>query len=170
MSGLDREFDAGDRRAARAYAVSAALVRDLVSRYGADLPGRLLTRLDAGDSIERAFFVSTGVPLSEAERAFWRGRWWYQVVPFVTSSLVLWMGIVLLALAAVRRRAATRAERRRRWDEEDALTAAAFATETDPTSPPDATVPDSTGETGTDATRSGRRAPGGPAASLRADA
>jgi hypothetical protein len=116
---LDDDFDGGPDRAARAYGVSGAFVRDLIRRHGAGLPARLLARLKAGDSFEQAFAASTGSSLSEAEAVFWRYSWWNQVVPFVTSTLAIWMGIVLLALYAMRRRTAHRAALRRRWEEEE---------------------------------------------------
>lgn len=170
IAALDAEFDAGDRRAARAYAISAAFVRDLVARYGPDFPGDVLSRLAAGESFDRAFFVGAGVPMAEAERVFWRGRWWFQVVPFVTSSLALWMGIVMLALVAVRRRTAHRAELRRRWDEEEALSAAARATETGSRTPLEWRVPAASEETRTDATQSAFPDEERPPASTRGDA
>jgi hypothetical protein len=119
ISQLDAEFQANESRAARAYATAYLFVRDLIARHGADLPRRLLARLAAGDSIERAIATTTGTPLDGAEREFWRDRWWYQIVPLATSSLALWMAITLLMLYGIRRRARRRAELRRKWDEEE---------------------------------------------------
>lgn len=135
VSQLDREFGESAETAARAYGLSGAFVRDLLGRYGSEFPATLLARLAAGVPFEQAFIASTGVTLTDAERAFWRSRWWYQVVPFVTSSLVMWGGIVLLSVWAMKRRAAHSAEWRRRWDEEEAIIAAESATERPPKNP-----------------------------------
>jgi hypothetical protein len=120
MAAMSADFDRGEGAASRAYAVSGSFVRDLLQRHGAGLPARLLARLNAGDSFDAAFIAAAGIPLSDAERVFWRDSWWSQVIPFVTSSLVIWIGIMFLAGVAMRRRAQQRAERRRRWEEEEA--------------------------------------------------
>ena len=57
--------------------------------------------------------------LAEAERLFWRDSWWFRVFPFLTSSVMLWAGILLLAVYARRRRAARRAAQRRQWEDEE---------------------------------------------------
>ena len=134
VSQLDLEFVSGAASAARAYGLSGAFVRDLLSRYGTEFPATLLARLGTGVSFDEAFVASTGVTLTDAERAFWRSRWVYQIVPFVTSSVVIWGGIVLLSVWAMKRRAVHRATLRRRWDEED-VTAVESAKETHPSSP-----------------------------------
>ncbi len=117
MRAIDAEFDSSSGAAARAYAVSGAFVRDLLSRYGSQMPARLLGRLSEDDTFDAAFVAATGATLDDAERAFWRDSWWYQVIPFATSSLVIWIGIMFLALLAVRRRAERRAALRALWEE-----------------------------------------------------
>jgi hypothetical protein len=134
IAQLDRAFGESAGSAARAYGVSGAFVRDLLGRYGAEFPALLLARLATGATFEQAFVASTGATLSDAERAFWRSRWIYQLVPFITSSLVIWTGIILLSVWAMKRRAAHRAELRQRWDEEE-IKAAELATETRPSNP-----------------------------------
>ena len=134
IADLDVEFGRSAASAARAYGVSGAFVRDLLGRYGTEFPALLLDRLETGDTFEQAFLASTGAPLGEAEHAFWRSRWIYQLVPFITSSLVIWSGIILLSVWAMKRRAAHRAELRRRWAE-DEINAAESATETHPRNP-----------------------------------
>jgi hypothetical protein len=119
MASIAADFDRGEVAASRAYAVSGSFVRDLLQRFGAGMPARLLARLNAGDDFETAFEAATGVQLLQAEDAFWRDSWWSQVVPFITSSLMIWVGIMLLAGFAVRRRAQQRARIRRQWDEEE---------------------------------------------------
>lgn len=134
IAALDADFAAGEARMARAYGLAGAIVRDLTARYGSMLPGQVLAGLSRGASFDDAFAAAAGVPFDAAERAFWRGRWWGQLVPLVTSSLALWAGIIVLAVQARRRRKASRAALRRRWEEEEQR-AAASATDTDP--PPD---------------------------------
>jgi hypothetical protein len=119
MASLAADFNRGEAAASRAYAVSGSFVRDLLQRHGGGMPARLLARLKAGDSFEDAFISSAGMPLGQAERLFWRDSWWYQVIPFVTSSLVIWFGIMVLAGVAMRRRAQHRAALRRKWDQEE---------------------------------------------------
>jgi hypothetical protein len=117
IRAIDAEFESSSGAAARAYAVSGAFVRDLLNRYGSQAPARLLQRLSEDNSFDAAFVAATGVTLDAAERAFWRDSWWYQVIPFATSSLVIWTGIMFLALLAVRRRAARRAALHALWDQ-----------------------------------------------------
>lgn len=135
IASLDADFAAGEARMARAYGLAGAVVRDLIARHGPELPGQVLAGLSAGASFDAAFAAAAGVPFDIAERAFWRGRWWGQLVPLLTSSLALWAGIIALAVQARRRRRAARAALRRRWEEEEQR-AAASATDTGP--PPDA--------------------------------
>ena len=134
ISQLDVDFGRNATSAARAYGVSGAFVRDLLGRYGTEFPALLLARLSMGATFDQAFLASTGATVLDAERAFWRSRWVYQLVPFITSTLVIWSGIILLSVWAMRRRAAHRAELRRRWDE-DEINAAGSATETRPSNP-----------------------------------
>jgi hypothetical protein len=116
---LDAEFDAGAERAARAYGVSGAFVRDLLRRHGSALPASILRRLASGERFDRAFATSAGVSLAEAERVFWRYSWWNQLIPFLTSTLVIWLGIMGLAAYAVRRRRQRRAALRKMWSREE---------------------------------------------------
>lgn len=153
LAALDDEFDAGGRRAARAYAIAAAFVRDVVARYGSHVPAALLAGVARGATVDDAFRQATGVSVEEAERVFWRGRWWYQAIPFLTSSVVLWLAMAALALVAVRRRAAHRAALHRQWEDEDALSDAEHATDRGARSPPGECDRDASGETQTGARR-----------------
>lgn len=125
LEALDADFRGSAASAARAYGVAGAFVRDLLHRHGARFPARLLSRMAAGASFDDAFGDATATSLAAAERAFWRETWWYQLVPFLTSSLVLWMAIVALAIAARRTRAARRRLLHERWAAEDRRQAAA---------------------------------------------
>ena len=109
--------DAGSR--ARAYTLSAAFVRELMRRYGADAPADILRRVGRGESFERAFAQATGESLSAAELAFWDGhRFWTSLGPFLTTEAALWMIVTLVAIYAIIRRRQQRAAQRKRWEEE----------------------------------------------------
>jgi hypothetical protein len=136
LSALDAEFNAGADRAARAYSFAGAFMRDLLTRYGAGFPAGVLARLATGQSFDLAFRDTTGASLEEAERIFWRYRWWSQVLPFVTSTAAIWMGIVVLALYAMRRRARYRAAIRRRWEDEERTAESGSAADSEPAADP----------------------------------
>ena len=117
---LDAGFAVGGRRAARAYALSASLVRMLESDFGPDVTARILEGVRRGSSFRVAFRHATGQPLARVERRFFRDRaFWHTWVPFLTSSVALWMGITALALLAFARRRARSAEMHVRWEAED---------------------------------------------------
>ena len=122
LSQIERAFRRGEVPAGRAYALSERLVREVVLREGDHVPSAILERISRGASFEEAFLGSTGKPLPLALDDFWRRQTlWNRWVPFLTSSLALWTGITLLALAAIRRRRARDAEIRRLWEEEALL-------------------------------------------------
>jgi len=74
-SRLDELFDRTSRAGAdRAYALSAAFVRDLIDRYGPDFPGRVLASIARGESFDNAFRGATGVTLDEAAGAFYHSQ------------------------------------------------------------------------------------------------
>ena len=126
LATLEADFHGSASAAARAYGVSGAFVRDLIRRHGPVFPARLLASLAAGARFDDAFNAATSASLADAERLFWRESWWYRVVPFVTSSIAIWMVIVLLAVSARRRRVARRRALHERWEaEEHARSAAA---------------------------------------------
>ncbi|HSC28944.1 MAG TPA: hypothetical protein VLD67_16835 [Vicinamibacterales bacterium] len=121
MTEVDQQFLQGPAEAGRAYAVSTAFVRHIRESHGAAAPGRILGLIATGVTFERAFAEATGMPLSHREAAFLaRIRSWERWVPLVTSPLVLWTGVTLLALVAIWRRRRRSAALRRRWAEEDA--------------------------------------------------
>lgn len=121
LADLDRSFSAGGRRAARAYAMSAAFVRELERRFGRGVSAAILAEVGGGADFELAFSRATGADLRGVERWFFGRRalettW----IPFLTSSVALWMAITVLALAAFARRRRRRAALYERWDAEDA--------------------------------------------------
>jgi hypothetical protein len=117
---LDAGFAAGGRRAARAYALSASFVRMLEGDHGPRVTARILEGVRRGAAFRVAFREATGEALARAERRFFRDRaLWNTWIPFLTSSVALWMGITVLALWAFARRRQRSAEMYARWDEED---------------------------------------------------
>ncbi len=109
---LDDLFE-GDRwQVERAYALSGALVQDLLDRYGTGLPAALFSRVAQGLSFDEALRRTTGASLVDVGEAFWARqgvlkRW----IPILTSTAVLWLGIALLAIvAALKRRRDREAE------------------------------------------------------------
>ncbi|HQR65876.1 MAG TPA: hypothetical protein PLB02_00585 [Thermoanaerobaculia bacterium] len=123
---LDDLFE-GDRwQVESAYALSGALVQDLLDRYGTGLPAALLSRVAEGLSFDEALRRTTGATLTEVGESFWARqgglkRW----LPVLTSTAVLWLGISILAIvAAVRRRRAKEAEAERLAAEEAASASA----------------------------------------------
>ncbi len=101
----------GDRASVeRAYALSGALVTDLLERYGPGLPGALLSRVARGLSFDEALRSTTGATLLDVGDSFWSRqtllkRW----LPVITSTAVLWLGISILAIVAAARKRRQRA-------------------------------------------------------------
>ena len=98
---LDDLF-AGDRpRVERAYALSGALVQDLLERYGSAVPRVLLARVAHGDTFEEAVRGATGATLLEIGESFEaRQTTWKRWLPVLTSGAVLWFAISVLAIVA----------------------------------------------------------------------
>lgn len=122
-SRLDDLFDRSSRAGAdRAYALSAAYVRDLIDRYGVDFPGAVLAGLARGESFEDAFRRSTGVSLDDATASFYsRQNFWNLWLPALTSSVTLWSGVTLLALWAAKKRREKSERIRKGWEIDDPL-------------------------------------------------
>lgn len=117
---LDRHFHAGSTSAARAYALSAAFVRDLAQRHDEEVFARILRRMRQGEAFDEAFYRATGSTLNLAEATFWRHLdLWNRWVPFITSSATLWILVTVLALLAFKRRRERDAAQIERWDEEE---------------------------------------------------
>ena len=97
----------GDRSdVERAYALSGALVSDLVERRGTAVPRIVFARVARGDRFEEALRAATGeTPIEIGARFEERQAVWRQWLPVLTSGAVLWFAISVLAIvAAVRRR------------------------------------------------------------------
>jgi hypothetical protein len=120
LSALDEMFREGPDENRRAYALSGALVHDLLERAGPMAVARVLAGIASGASFGSSFADVAGEPPEQAAASLWQRRTvWVRWVPLLTSSGVLWMGVTLLALYAIRRRRQRRAELRRKWEAEE---------------------------------------------------
>ena len=132
LDDLDPLFTGGGAAAARAYAVAGSFVHDLLARHGPDVTGDVLRRVGSGEPFPAAFRSATGVSLATAEDAFWRREtFWGRWVPFLTSSLALWIAVTLLALWAFRRRHQRDQALARRWAAEEDAAAVPWDTTAD---------------------------------------
>jgi len=121
LDRLDRRFGGGESDAATAYAVAGGFVHFLLRRHGPAVTGEILAGLARGRGVDEAFRTATGESLHAAQAAFWRRTTiWHRWVPLLTSSTVLWIGVTLLVLWAVRRRRARSAAIEERWAREEA--------------------------------------------------
>ena len=114
---VDELFQGGRSDANRAYALSSAFFGDLLARHGPAFPRRVLRRMAEGEPFEEAFRSATGVPFRDESGDFWRSRrslerW----LPILTSTSLVWAGVVLLSLWAVRVARGRRARRLREWE------------------------------------------------------
>ncbi len=120
LAELGRLFSGDQASQDRAYALSGALVRDLIDQHGEAAPGMILGRMRGGAPFVRAFTDITGQTPGEAESQFWqRQRIWTTWVPIITSSAAVWAVVTIIALLAIRRRRQKDAAMRRKWDEEE---------------------------------------------------
>jgi hypothetical protein len=121
LAEVDRLFGGGPAEVRRAYAISGALVRDIVLQYGRPAPRRILAAIARGENFADAFRSATGATLAGTMRSFWqRYSFWYRWVPLLGSSFTLWLLIILLAFAAWWRKRRRVAALQRAWDEEEA--------------------------------------------------
>jgi hypothetical protein len=122
---IDALFSGAGSSRARAYSLSAAVVRDLIAHHGGDAPARVLRLVREGAAFDDAIATVAGRPLGAVEDAFWqRQRVWTVWVPLFTSDHIFWIAVILLAALAVWRRRRQSAAIRRRWAEEPAEDAA----------------------------------------------
>ena len=117
---IDALFDGGQGAQSRAYSLSAAFVRDIISEYGATAPAGILRLVGEGVPFDRAAATMAGRPLGAVEDRFWdRQRVWTVWMPLVTSGPSFWLGMIALASLAVWRRRRRSAVIRRRWAAEE---------------------------------------------------
>lgn len=120
VAELDEGFRVGGKSASRSYALSAALVRWMRGRHGEDVTARILGRIGSGEPFDSAILHATGTPLRRIEHLFFeREAFWTTWVPFLTSSVALWMAITALAIVAGVRRRRRRTELMERWEREE---------------------------------------------------
>ena len=120
LARLDMAFSGGETEVHAAYALAGDFVRLLLQRHGRNCAAEILAGVKRGARFRDAFDAVTGESLSDFESSYWSrrtllDRW----VPIISSSVLLWGGIALLALAAIRRRRARDAERLARWGAEE---------------------------------------------------
>ena len=117
---LEGLFAQGPRDVARAYALSDALVRHLLERYGPYAPARILSVMARGAPFEIALYAATGASVDALLAGFWsRHDVWKSWVSFAGQPFVQWSVITLLALAAIWRHRRRRRERRLQWELEE---------------------------------------------------
>ncbi len=137
LDELDELFGRDRASRTRAYALSGALVRDMLQQHGPTTAAGTLAGIASGLDFDDAFARATGLPLRLAEEAFWRRTVWTHWIPILTSTVVLWIGITFLALVAIRRQRRRRAELRQRWHEEEEIAAALARADADADEPPE---------------------------------
>lgn len=117
---LDEMFHQGVSENQRAYAMSGALVHDVLERVGPSAVAEILALVGSGTRFDRAFASVAGETPDQAGAMLWQRRSvWVRWMPFITSSAVLWMAVTVLALYAIRRRRARSARLRKQWAEEE---------------------------------------------------
>jgi hypothetical protein len=121
MAEVNDLFQGGSGEAGRAYVLASAFVRHIIDTHGPGVPARILAAVAKGVPFDLAFERATGRPLAASERGF-RAELtsWTWRLPFLTSPVVLWMIVTLLAVFAIYVRRRRSAERRRQWAEEEA--------------------------------------------------
>jgi len=119
LNDLDRMFGGEHGEVTRAYALSGALVHDLLQRHGAATGAQILTRMNEGASFEHAFSAAIGMTPADAEAEFWqRQHTWAAWLPTLTSTTTLWLVVTALALLAIARRIMKNRAIERKWIEE----------------------------------------------------
>ncbi len=120
IARLDAAFSGSEAEVHSAYALAGDLVREMVARHGRGSAARILAGVARGERFRDAFFAVTGERLTDFEIRYWEHRTFVdRWIPVISSSVLLWGGIALLALAAIRRRRARDAERLARWGAEE---------------------------------------------------
>lgn len=120
LGQINALFQGNQSMQSRAYSLSAAVVRDLMTAYGQEAPASILRRVKDGASFNQAVAAVAARSVSLIEAEFWqRQRTWTLWVPLATSSSILWLGVMALAALAVRRRRQRSAALRKEWDEQE---------------------------------------------------
>ncbi len=121
IADLGRSFNSDTQpEAARAYLLATALVSDIRDRHGQAVPGAIVDRVARGVRFADAFALETGETPDDAAADAWQPyRRWTSWIPVVTSASSVWIGIMVLAMAAFVARLRKRLHRRRQWDQEE---------------------------------------------------
>ena len=124
LQGINGLFLGDEGSQSRAYSLGAAVVRDLISEYGASAPARVLRGVKGGQSFDLALAGVTQRSIAVFENDFWdRQQTWTTWIPLVASSSFLWLGVLGLAALAARRRRQRAAAIRQQWAAEEAAEA-----------------------------------------------
>jgi hypothetical protein len=119
LEEMDRLFSQNPPLVQKAYLMSDALVRYLMTSRGADTVRQILAERADGVPFEDALQKVTGWTLAELETKFWAEQTaWRRWIPVATSSTIVWAAIVLLALAALRKQRQRAAAVKQKWEEE----------------------------------------------------
>ena len=133
MDDVNDLFQAGSSGAGEAYALASAFVRHVIDTHGPDVPARILAAVANGVAFEPAFEQATGRSLVDAEHSFHAELTsWTRRLPLLTSPVVLWMIVTVLAMYAIQVSRRRSAERRRKWSEQEAGDAGGLPEETLP--------------------------------------
>lgn len=119
LEEMNRLFSKNPPLVQKAYLLSDALVRYLMTSRGADIVRQILAERADGVPFEDAVQKVTGWTLMELETKFWAQQTvWRRWIPVATSSTIVWAAIVLLALAALRKQRQRAAAVKQKWEEE----------------------------------------------------
>jgi hypothetical protein len=120
LEDINRLFSEEPPAVQKAYLLSEALVRYLMTSFGPDIPRRILAKRANGISFEDAVQSVTGRSLLEFERGFWAQQTaWRHWIPVMTSSTIVWVAIMLVAWAAFRKQRQRAAAVKRQWEKEE---------------------------------------------------
>jgi hypothetical protein len=120
LDDIDRLFLGDQGAQSRAYSLSAAMVRHMMTAHGTDAPARVLRDLARGWPFDRAMANVTAQGIPRFEEAFWDDqRTWTTWVPLAASSSAVWLAVIGLAGLARRRRRQRSAMLRQQWSDED---------------------------------------------------
>ena len=120
LDDITRLFEEDPPSVGKAYLLSEALVRYLMTSLGPDIPRRILVERADGVPFEDAVQKVSGRTLPELETAFWNQQTtWRRWVPVVTSSTIVWAAIILLALIALHKQRRRAAAVKREWEKEE---------------------------------------------------
>lgn len=101
LEDINRLFGEEPPSVQKAYLLSEALVRYLMTAFGPDIPRRILAERGDGVPFEEAIPIVAGRSILEFEHDFWAQQTaWWRWIPVMTSSTIVWVVIMLAAWAA----------------------------------------------------------------------